>query len=43
MDFEICQQNGLERGQGQDWYLNEKMAVIPVSLNGRCGQRINKD
>ena len=31
-----CQQNGTEHGQVQDWYPNEKMAVVPVCLNGRC-------
>ena len=32
----FCQQNEPERGQLQDWYLDEKMMVVPVSLNGRC-------
>ena len=32
----FCQQNGLECGQVQDWYPNEKMVVVPVCLNGRC-------
>ena len=32
----FCQQNGLERGQAQDWYLNEKMVVVPVCLSGGC-------
>ena len=26
----FCQQNGLECGQVQDWYPNEKMVVVPV-------------
>ena len=30
------QQNGPERGQVHDSYLNEKMVVVPVCLNGRC-------
>ena len=32
----FCQQNGLERGQLQDWCPDEKMVVTPVCLNGRC-------
>ena len=32
----FCQQNGLERGQVRDLYLNEKMMLVPVCLNGRC-------
>ena len=32
----FCQQNALERGQVQDWYLNEKIVVLLVCLNGRC-------
>ena len=32
----FCQQNGLERGQVQDWHTNEKMGVVPVCMNGRC-------
>ena len=35
-EHEFCQQNGLERGQVQNWYPNQKMVVVPVSLNGRC-------
>ena len=35
LEHGFCQQNGLERGQVQDWYPNEKMVVVPVSLNGR--------
>ena len=31
-----CLQNGSERGQVQDWYLNEKMVVVHVYVNGRC-------
>ena len=30
------QKNGPELGQLQDWYPNEKMVVVPVSLNGSC-------
>ena len=29
----FSQQNGLERGQIQDWYPNERMVVVPVCLN----------
>ena len=25
----FCQKNGSQRGQTQDWYLNEKMVVVP--------------
>ena len=32
----FCQQNGPEGGQALDWYLNEKMVVIPVISNGLC-------
>ena len=44
----FCQQNGPEHGQLQDWYLDEKMLVVPFCLNGRCCSssalyRINKD
>ena len=36
MLHEFCQQYGPECGQLQDWYPDEKMVVVPVSLNGRC-------
>ena len=29
----FCQQNGMERGQVQDWYANEKKVLVPVCLN----------
>ena len=32
----FCQQNGAEHGQAQYWYPNEKMVVVPVSLNDLC-------
>ena len=32
-DYGFCRQNGPERGQAQDWYLNEK---APVFSNGLC-------
>ena len=32
----VCQQNGPESGQAQDWCPNEKIVVISVSLNGLC-------
>ena len=35
-EYGFCQKNGSERGQTQDWYMNEKMAVVPTCLNGRC-------
>ena len=35
-EHRFCQQNGPELGQLQDWYLKEKMVVVPVSLNGSC-------
>ena len=43
--YGFCQQNGLERGQLQDWYPDEKTVVVPIFLNGRCcfSLRINKD
>ena len=31
----FCQQIRLEHGQVQDWYPNEKMVVVLVSLNDR--------
>ena len=34
-EHRFCQQNGLERGQVQDLYTNEKMVVVPVCLNDR--------
>ena len=37
----FCQQNGLQRGQVQDWYPNEKMVVVPVYLNGRWLFRVH--
>ena len=30
------QKNESDCGQTQDWYMNEKMVVVPVCLNGRC-------
>ena len=33
--YGFCQQNRLVRGQVQDCYLDEKMAVVSVCLNGR--------
>ena len=35
-EHEFCRQNKTERGQVQDWYLNEKMVVSPVYLDGHC-------
>ena len=35
-EHEFCQKNGSERGQTQDWYMNEKMVVLPACLKGRC-------
>ena len=32
----FCQQNGSECSQVEDWYPDEKMVVLPISLNGRC-------
>ena len=32
----FCQKNGSERGQTQDWHMNEKMVVVPACLKGRC-------
>ena len=32
-NHEFCQQNGPEHGQAQDWLPNEKVVVVPVSLN----------
>ena len=32
----ICRQNGPELGQGQSWYVNEKLMVILVCLNDQC-------
>ena len=29
----FCQQNGMERGQVQDWYANEKKVLVPVCFN----------
>ena len=34
--YGFCQKNGSERGQTQDWYMNEKMVVLPACLKGRC-------
>ena len=33
-----CQQNGPEHGQVQNWYLNEKMVLVPVffRMRGCC-------
>ena len=35
-EHEFCQKNGSERDQTEDRYMNEKMVVVPVCLNGRC-------
>ena len=32
----FCQKNVSGLGQTQDWYLNEKIVVVAVCLNGRC-------
>ena len=35
-EYGFCQQNGSELGQEQNWFLKEKIVVVPVCLNGRC-------
>ena len=49
-EHRVCQQNGPERGQLQDWYPHKNMVIFPVCLNGRsCSSgcavfyRVNKD
>ena len=36
IEYEFCQQNEPEPGQVKDWYLNVKMAVVPVCFIDAC-------